>query len=383
MPTTLDLSRIPLTDVHCHPLSTDYAGVTQVADLQGLVALGATGTAPYPAFDVEHSFFWQYLLRHLSRYLDCEPTSAAVVAARHAAAAPDYAAYTARLFADAGIRHLVVDRGFPVKTTLQMSQFQALVPQVGITEIVRIEWIRGLLTPLHDRFDTFVKAFLDDLNRRIVAGCRGFKSVIAYRTGLAVEENPDKDAAARGWDEIRGDPASESKVLNDYLFMRAFELARDLKVPFQIHTGWGARRIVLRYADPRYLHPFIDREWARDVTTILVHGGYPWMGSAATMAALYPHVYIDVSETIPFIHARSGARLLEILEAAPYSKVVFGTDGFNIPEVYWIGAIAARQAVSEAMAWACDAGILDEPTARRAAAMILDENARRLYGIPG
>jgi uncharacterized protein len=379
----LDLSRIPLTDVHCHPLSTEYASVTRVADLQGLVALGATGTAPYPAFDVEHSFFWQYLLRHLSRYLGCEPTSAAVAAARHAAAAPDYAAYTARLFADAGMRHLVVDRGFPVKATLQMSQFQALVPQVGMTEIVRIEWIRGLLTPLHDRFDTFVKAFLDDLKGRIDAGCKGFKSIIAYRTGLAVEENPDRDAAARGWDEVRRDPARESKVLNDYLFMRAFELARDLKVPFQIHTGWGARRIVLRYADPRYLHPFIDREWARDVTTILVHGGYPWMGSAATMAALYPHVYVDVSETIPFIHARSGARLLEILEAAPYSKIVFGTDGFNIPEVYWIGAIAARQAVSEAMTWAYDAGILDEPTAQRAAAMILDENARRLYGIPG
>jgi len=154
----LDLSRIPLTDVHCHPLSTEYASVTRVADLQGLVALGATGTAPYPAFDVEHSFFWQYLLRHLSRYLGCEPTSAAVAAARHAAAAPDYAAYTARLFADAGMRHLVVDRGFPVKDTLQMSQFQALVPQVGITEIVRIEWIRGLLTPVHDRFDTFVIA---------------------------------------------------------------------------------------------------------------------------------------------------------------------------------------------------------------------------------
>src|SRR5215510_12826051 len=141
----LDLSRIPLTDVHCHPLSPEHAGVTQAAELQRLVALGATGTAPYPAFDVEHSFFWQYLVRHLSRYFGCAPTSAAVEAARHAAAAPDYAAYTARLFADAGIGHLVLDRGFPVTNTLEMSQFQALVPQVGITEIVRIEWIRGLL----------------------------------------------------------------------------------------------------------------------------------------------------------------------------------------------------------------------------------------------
>ena len=382
IPTPLDLSGIPLTDVHCHPLSTDHASVTQAADLQGLVALGATGTAPYPAFDVEHSFFWQYLVRHLSRYLGCDPTSTAVAAARHAAAAPDYAAYTARLFADAGIRHLVVDRGFPLKT-LEMSQFQGMVPGVGITEIVRIEWIRRLLTPLHGHFDSFVKGFLDELQGRIAAGCKGFKSIIAYRTGLAIAEHTDEDEAARGWDEIRRDPASESKALNDYLFLRAFELARDLKVPFQIHTGWGSRRIMLRHADPRYLHPFIDREWARDVTAILVHGGYPWMGSAATMAALYPHVYIDVSETIPLIHARSGARLLEVLEAAPYSKVVFGTDGFNIPEVYWIGAIAGRQAVSEAMTWACEAGILDLPTARRAAAMILDENARRLYGIPG
>src|SRR5262245_65182239 len=109
--TMLDLSRIPLTDVHCHPLSTDHAAVRQVADLQGLVALGAAGTAPYPAFDVEHSFFWQYLLRHLSRYLGCEPTSAAMAAARHATASPDYAAYTTRLFADAGLRPLLLARG--------------------------------------------------------------------------------------------------------------------------------------------------------------------------------------------------------------------------------------------------------------------------------
>src|SRR5262249_14935360 len=149
----LDLSPIPLTDVHCHPLSTEHAAVMQAAELQRLLALGATGAAPYPAFDVEHSFFWQYLVRHLSCYLGCEPTSSAVAAARHAAAAPDYGAYTTRLFADAGIRHLVVDRGYPVTNTLQMSQFQALVPEVGITEIVRIEWIRGLLTPQHDRFD--------------------------------------------------------------------------------------------------------------------------------------------------------------------------------------------------------------------------------------
>jgi hypothetical protein len=63
---------------------------------------------------------------------------------------------------------------------------------------------------VHDRFDTFIKAFLDGLNRHIVAGCKGFKSVIAYGTGVAVEENPDKDAAAPGLAEIRGNPARES-----------------------------------------------------------------------------------------------------------------------------------------------------------------------------
>ena len=56
---------------------------------------------------------------------------------------------------------------------------------------------------------------------------------------------------------------------------------------------------------------------------ILLHG-YPYHRDGAQLAAVLPHVYADVGAALTQTGAR--AALAEILELAPFGKLLFSTD---------------------------------------------------------
>jgi predicted TIM-barrel fold metal-dependent hydrolase len=62
-----------------------------------------------------------------------------------------------------------------------------------------------------------------------------------------------------------------------------------------------------------------------------VYGGWPWVDEAATMVAILPNVYLDVSEGTIFSMPNMRQRIYEVLEACPYSKILYGADG-SLPE---------------------------------------------------
>jgi predicted TIM-barrel fold metal-dependent hydrolase len=64
---------------------------------------------------------------------------------------------------------------------------------------------------------------------------------------------------------------------------------------------------------------------------------------------------------------------------APLSKVVYGSDGYGAPEINYISAKLAKQAIGQALGVHVDDGFLSEVEAQQAAGFILAENARRLY----
>jgi uncharacterized protein len=66
---------------------------------------------------------------------------------------------------------------------------------------------------------------------------------------------------------------------------------------------------------------------------------------------------------------------------APFSKVLFATDAFTMPEIYWIAAKWARWGLQTALEEMVAGGFLGEEEAMQAARDILGENARRLYGV--
>lgn len=97
------------------------------------------------------------------------------------------------------------------------------------------------------------------------------------------------------------------------------------------------------------------------------------------MANMLPRVYCDVSEGIPF--AGNGARRIyaELLEMTPYSKILYGSDGFTLPETNYIGVKLGKAALTQALNELVGGHMLSNDEALEAARLILSENTRRLY----
>jgi predicted TIM-barrel fold metal-dependent hydrolase len=96
---------------------------------------------------------------------------------------------------------------------------------------------------------------------------------------------------------------------------------------------------------------------------------------------MLPRVYCDVSEGIPFAANAARRILAEVLEMAPLSKVVYGSDGYSLPEINYVGAMLGKKALAGALQDLVDGGMLSVTEAHEAAAWILSTNARRLYGL--
>jgi predicted TIM-barrel fold metal-dependent hydrolase len=94
---------------------------------------------------------------------------------------------------------------------------------------------------------------------------------------------------------------------------------------------------------------------------------------------VFGHVHLDVGLASTFAGARASALLAEVLEIAPFGKVLYSSDAFGLAELYHLAALRFRSAVYEVLdGWRRD----DEATeqdVQRIAAMIAGGNARRLY----
>ena len=65
---------------------------------------------------------------------------------------------------------------------------------------------------------------------------------------------------------------------------------------------------------------------------------------------------------------------------APLNKVCFGTDGYTMPEINFVGTMLGKQALGRALQRLVDEDLLDKAGALEVGAWILAENAQRLYG---
>jgi len=66
---------------------------------------------------------------------------------------------------------------------------------------------------------------------------------------------------------------------------------------------------------------------------------------------------------------------------APTTKLMYGSDGFNVPELHWFSAIHAKRSLSAALGELLRSGDADEGWAHEAAERFLSGNAKRIYGL--
>jgi predicted TIM-barrel fold metal-dependent hydrolase len=70
---------------------------------------------------------------------------------------------------------------------------------------------------------------------------------------------------------------------------------------------------------------------------------------------------------------------MEILQIAPTSKVMYGSDGFNMPELLWFSAKVGKSALQKCFLKFHQEGVFNEDEINQNSKRILFDNANELY----
>ncbi|BCH34906.1 amidohydrolase [Mesorhizobium sp. L-8-10] len=428
-----EIDALPIDDTHCHLVTTADAHTTPQKFLERIALSGFSLPGYFPAgvyekwsssdeetkkaldkeygiqerldFVTQHfstTIFVKFLLKEMAQFLSCEPRLEAVVEARNQKGR-NYWGYVNSLFRDANITNIMLETGITEGGgAAALAEFEEAIIPCRSHRISRIETIQDELFPLDMSFDDFeakYKAQLDSiLDGTGNYGKRtfGMKSYLLPYIGL-IRPLHEREPAARSWQLLRENFANltslgreaRAKVTKDlcrYTFTLALEECLKRDIPMQIHAGDGEPPgVILRNQDPFYLEEVVrfDRDHVMRMPKIIpLHAGYPSVEKAAWMSHIYPNCYFELSVMTPFVHQNLHQRYVQILEAVPISKILYASDSYNLPELYWLAGRWGKRYLARALADYVSGGALTAEEAVEAARMIFYKNNQSIYRMP-
>jgi predicted TIM-barrel fold metal-dependent hydrolase len=215
----------------------------------------------------------------------------------------------------------------------------------------------------------------------------GFKTVIAYRTGFAIDWSEPStqavDEAARRWAAVGGrllDPLLLCFGIRTALALQARRAGQSGGggLPLQFHVGFGDRDEDLHRTDPLLLLPLLRDPIATNASIALLHC-YPYERQAGYLAQAFAGVHLDVGLAINYLGGRSRSLIARSLELAPFRKLLYSSDAFGPAELHYLGAELWREGTAAVLASLVSDGHWSVPDAHRVADLIASTNARRLY----
>ena len=364
---------LPLIDHHCHGVT---AGALDGPGFEKLLT-----ESPYPAppgtraFDSQLGFA---VRRWCAPLLDLEPSAAADSYLQRRAELGQQEV-TRRLLRAAQVETWLMETGYRPGELLTPEQFTQL-SGTPVHEVVRLEAVAEQVASGGVAAAGYAAAVEQAIAARAGAAV-AFKSIAAYRYGLDFgPERPaaaEVEAAAGRWLRVIGaDPASR---LGDPVLLRhAIWTGLDTGLPVQFHTGFGDPDVRLHRADPSLLHDFLLATQPSGTPVMLLHC-YPFHRQAGYLAQAFPHVYLDAGLALNHVGARSAAVLAEILELAPFHKVLYSSDAFGLPELHYLGAAGFRRDLARVTGAFVADGAWSAADAARVTDLIGTANARRVY----
>lgn len=375
----LDLRGIPVVDEHCHGL---YRAQHPADVITWRRHFTESSDERVWREHVSSTLFYHRLLHELAHFFECEPSESAVLEAR-SRYQPDH---LIRMLLQAGnIETLLIDEGYPPAERLMPNSDVAAITGCRVARFLRLENVMEELIARHDTLDGVVEALRGVLSDVRARGYVGLKSIAAYRTGLDIRWWDRSEAEAsftRARQEAfdRGRLRLAHKPLLDTLLHVAFTEAAGQELPVQFHTGYGDTDADMLLANPLHLRAVLEHRPYRGMPVILLHECYPYTRQGGYLAAVYEHVYLDLSYGIPFL---SYGEMVEFTRAAlgvaPVSKVLYSSDAVGIPELHWISALDGRRILAHVLGESMTYGELTLAEAEAAASAVLHDNAVRLY----
>lgn len=281
-----------------------------------------------------------------------------------------------RMLRSTGIGDFLVDTGLSAPGLTTLDEFAELAG-TRAHEVLRLEALAEDVATRGTSAGEFAERVREELcaARPWVVGA---KSIAAYRAGLALSgQLPTESDLTRAAGRFL---ASGDRLADEVLHRFLVREAIDAGLPVQFHVGYGDNDITMHRADPSLLTDLLRATAHTGVPITLLHN-YPHHRTAAHLAQVFPHVFCDVGLATHNAGARAREVVAELLELAPFGKILFSTDAFGLAELYHLGSVLFRDAVGHFF----DRGIADgewtAADAERAARLIGHENALRAYGL--
>jgi predicted TIM-barrel fold metal-dependent hydrolase len=232
--------------------------------------------------------------------------------------------------------------------------------------------------------DDFIEALEREFNDAKRKGIVAIKTALSYDRILNFK-NSSRESAEEVFKKILNSPDgtslafSEVKPFQDYMFHRLLDLARDNKLPVQIHTGLHINKNIIENSNPTHLvNLFFEYP---DVKFILLHGGYPYGGELSALAKTFQNVYIDMCWLYVISPSYSERYLHEWLETVPASKIMgFGGDYLNVENAY-AHLLMGKQVITKVLTDKVKDGYFSESEAKEIAQMILHDNAVIVFNL--
>jgi predicted TIM-barrel fold metal-dependent hydrolase len=254
-------------------------------------------------------------------------------------AAADWSGYVTALFADAGVVEMLLDGG-PERVDVAE---HAAVSGVATRELLRLESVVDPMLEAGAGADDVLTEVAQRVEDAARTGVAGLKTALAYRTGLRVDAGVTMEQARRstaGTEPVR----RRAKALRDLVVVRTLEQCAQLKMPIQVHTGFGDSDLRLGESEPVLLDDVLRTSAGEAAAVVLIHGGYPWHEQVAYLAAVRPNVYAEYSLGNLMSPVTTADRLLRIVDLAPTDRILLGSDGHGSPETHWSAIWVLREA---------------------------------------
>lgn len=218
-----------------------------------------------------------------------------------------------------------------------------------------------------DTITEYIDFIYQLLKSKKQSGCMTLKCALAYDRELLFERGNKTKAQAA----MQKNPADhEVSAFQNFLFDTICEIAAELSMPVQIHTGLG----LMDGSNAMQLKSLIA---ANPSTTFwLMHGSYPWTADIAGLAHLYSNVWADLC-WLPLIFPTAAHRLInELIDVCNSDRVVWGCDTWTGEESY--GArMAFIEVLCKVLHERVEAKLMYESDAIRYAKAVLYDNAAK------
>jgi hypothetical protein len=246
------------------------------------------------------------------------------------------------------------------------------------------EGVEGLPADLAG-YEEFVRHTMADNQKQ---GGVAIKFEAAYFRTLYFTDPPRSQAEAIYNNYRAGDVpnADEYRIFQDYIFRVMADQAGKLHLPMHFHTCVGiGDYFSLRQGNVLNLENVVRDARYKNVTFVLVHGGWPYEREAALLTAV-KNVYLDTSFQSEMLYPSQFKQVLKMLLTIYPDKMMYASDAFPFNEAlgaeesFWLAARTSRTALAGALAELVEEGAITEPKALEMARNYLHDNAARVYG---